>query len=229
MPNSYFDDELFTAPLLVIDTSSAQGAVALYDGHRLSTRSWPAERSHTRTLLAEIHHLLDASALEINALSAVGIAIGPGAFTGLRVGVGVAKGFHLAMGTPLIGISTLDATAYPFAACGLSIIATIGAGRGRLVWSRYASHVNQIAETHPPRNGTAEELAEELRESPPVIVAGELDDEQAQIVAACDRVVLPPLAIRSRQPAALAELAWRRWLDGDVDDPILLEPVYMSR
>jgi tRNA threonylcarbamoyladenosine biosynthesis protein TsaB len=102
-------------PILGIDTSSGQGGVALYDGQRVSTRSWPADRSHTTTLLSEIHHLLARAELGIRELAAVAVATGPGAFTGLRVGFGVAKGFHLATGIPLIGVPTLDATAFAFA------------------------------------------------------------------------------------------------------------------
>ena len=104
-------------PILSIDTSSSQGGIALYDGRTLSTRSWPAERSHTTTLLSEIHHLLDRAEVRVPELAAVAIAIGPGAFTGLRVGFGVAKGFHLATKVPLIGISTLEATALGYATC----------------------------------------------------------------------------------------------------------------
>src|SRR5688500_17914581 len=94
-------------PILTIDTSSGQGGIALYDGHSLSSRTWPADRAHTTTLLSEIHHLLDRAGVQVRDLAAVGIAVGPGAFTGLRVGFGVAKGFHLATGLPLIGVHTL--------------------------------------------------------------------------------------------------------------------------
>src|SRR5215211_9181904 len=120
-------------PILSIDTSSGQGGVALYDGRRLSTRSWPADRSHTTTLLSEIHQLLDRAEVRVRELAAVAIATGPGAFTGLRVGFGVAKGFHLATNVPLIGISTLEATALAFASCKSPIVAVVGAGRSRLV------------------------------------------------------------------------------------------------
>ncbi|MGH2613954.1 MAG: tRNA (adenosine(37)-N6)-threonylcarbamoyltransferase complex dimerization subunit type 1 TsaB, partial [Thermomicrobiales bacterium] len=120
-------------PLLAVDTSSAQGGIALFDGQMLSVRSWPADRSHTTTALVEIHHLLAAAELEVHDLAAVAVAAGPGAFTGLRVGFGIAKGFHLATGVPLIGVSTLEFTALPFAICGMPIVAAVAAGRGRLV------------------------------------------------------------------------------------------------
>src|ERR671918_265529 len=112
-------------PILSIDTSSGQGGIALYDGRTISTRSWPADRSHTTTLLSEIHHLLDRAEVRVRELAAVAIATGPGAFTGLRVGFGIAKGFHLATGVPLIGVPTLEVTALGFATCGTPIIAVV--------------------------------------------------------------------------------------------------------
>jgi tRNA threonylcarbamoyladenosine biosynthesis protein TsaB len=216
-------------PILSIDTSSSQGGLALYDGRTLSSRSWPADRSHTTTLLSEIHHLLDKADVSVRGLAAVAIATGPGAFTGLRVGFGVAKGFHLATGLPLIGIPTLEATAFGFAACATPVVAVVGAGRGRLVWARYEVSGEDLTQLRPPRNGTPDELAEELRGSDPILVTGEIDADVARLIAQVDGVLLPPAAVRMRQPAALAELAWRRWRAGDVDEARALEPVYLSR
>jgi tRNA threonylcarbamoyladenosine biosynthesis protein TsaB len=216
-------------PILAIDTASAQGGIAWYDGVRLSLRSWPAERSHTTTLLAEIHHLLDADGLIPLDIAAIAVAIGPGAFTGLRAGIGVAKGFHLATGVPLIGVSTLDAAAAPFAACGQPVVASVPAGRGRLVWAHYQGEGADIRETRPARNGTIAELAEELAVTERVIVVGELDGQQAAALAAIAGVSVPPAALRSRQPPGLAELGWRRWRAGHVDDAVALEPIYLSR
>jgi tRNA threonylcarbamoyladenosine biosynthesis protein TsaB len=216
-------------PVLAIDTSSAQAAVALFDGQSLSTRSWSADRTHTTTLLSEIHHILEAAEIDAKDLGAIAIAIGPGAFTGLRVGFGVAKGLHLATGAPLIGISTLAATAYPFAWSGLPIVAVVTAGRGRIVWSRYAPAPDGVAETHGPRNGTIEELIADLAGSPPVVVAGELESAQAVTLRTNENVCVPPRLVRLRQPAALANIAWMRWQQGEVDDAAAIEPLYLSR
>jgi tRNA threonylcarbamoyladenosine biosynthesis protein TsaB len=216
-------------PILSIDTSSGQGGLAIYDGRRLSTRSWPADRSHTTTLLSEIHHLLDGADAGVRDLAAVAIATGPGAFTGLRVGFGVAKGFHLATGVPLIGIPTLDAAALGFATCGIPVVAVVGAGRGRLVWARYDTSPEGLVQSHPPRNGTMGELIAELRESVPALVTGEIDDDQAGLIARLEGVSLPPAPLRTRQPGALAELAWRRWRVGNVDEARAIEPIYLSR
>jgi tRNA threonylcarbamoyladenosine biosynthesis protein TsaB len=216
-------------PILSIDTSSGQGGLAIYDGRRLSTRSWPADRSHTTTLLSEIHHLLDGADAGVRDLAAVAIATGPGAFTGLRVGFGVAKGFHLATGVPLIGIPTLDAAALGFATCGIPVVAVVGAGGGRLVWASYNTNPEGLVQSRPPRNGTMGEFIEELRESVPALVTGEIDDDQAGLIARLEGVSLPPAPLRTRQPGALAELAWRRWRVGNVDEARAIEPIYLSR
>src|SRR5215213_3179090 len=189
-------------PLLSIDTSSGQGGIALYDGRTLSTRSWPADRSHTTTLLSEIHHLLDRGEANVRELAAVAIATGPGAFTGLRVGFGVAKGFHLATGVPLIGIPTLEVTALTFANCGTPILAIVGAGRGRLVWARYEANIEGLIQARAPRNGTVSELIDELNGSGPVLVTGEIDADQAGLIDQIAGASLPPVALRKRQPGA---------------------------
>jgi tRNA threonylcarbamoyladenosine biosynthesis protein TsaB len=223
-------DHTSLSHILVIDTSTAQGSVALYDGQQLSTRTWPAARTHTTTLLGEIHHVLAGAGIASDALSAVAVTSGPGAFTALRVGMGVAKGFHLAADTPLIAVSTLEATALPYAAHE-RIVAALPAGRGRLVWQHFGSSGDAVTPLGDPRNGTGDDLVDELSADPDThfIIAGELTPEHAELLAAVPTATLPPAALRYRQPGAVAELAWRKWLAQDLADPMLLEPVYLSR
>jgi tRNA threonylcarbamoyladenosine biosynthesis protein TsaB len=215
--------------ILTIDTSSPQGSIALYDGLHLSTRPWPAGRSHTTTLLSEIHHLLDAAEVEIATLAAIGVAIGPGTFTGLRVGLGVAKGFHLATGIPLIAVSTLEATALPFTGCDITVVPVVAAGRSRLTWARYEPVDNGIQTTEPPRNSTVAELVESLAGNSPAIVTGELTDDEVEIVKSKPNAIVPALPLRLRHPGAFADITWRRLNIGDFDDATSIEPIYLSR
>ena len=86
-----------------------------------------------------------------------------------------------------------------------------------------------LDQSRPPRNGTVDELVAELRGSDPLLVTGELDDDQAALIERLDGVSLPPLPLRTRHPGALAELAWRRWRAGSFDEAGAIEPVYLSR
>jgi tRNA A37 threonylcarbamoyladenosine modification protein TsaB len=130
---------------------------------------------------------------------------------------------------PLIGVPTLEAAALAFASCGTPIVATIGAGRGRLAWARYTGGSDGLSNTRPPRNGTVAELIEELQGTGPVHLTGEIDDDQARMIEELEGVLIPPAPLRIRHPGAFAELAWRRWLSGSFDDAELIEPVYLSR
>lgn len=104
--------------LLTIQTASPAGSVALSKGEQLLAElNLDARNTPTEWLLTAIDDLLVKTGLTRNALDAIGIVRGPGAFTGLRVGLATAKGLALALGCPLIGVSSLQCLAMqlPFA------------------------------------------------------------------------------------------------------------------
>jgi tRNA A37 threonylcarbamoyladenosine modification protein TsaB len=109
------------------------------------------------------------------------------------------------------------------------IVATLRAGRGRLVWSTFTPMESGGIRNTPPRNGTIGELADELAGGELCVVSGELDEDQAAMLSSLPNVGLPPATLRVRNPAAFAELLRQRWLDQKFDDPAALEPVYLSR
>lgn len=209
--------------LLAIDTSTEQAGLAVTNGGELAELSWRAGRDQTVSVLAQIDRLLDLAGIETRDLAAVAIASGPGMFNGLRVGMSLAKGLHLGSGVPLLGVSTLDVTAYPFLDLRRPVVAIVGAGRGRLVWQGYP-------DGDQPENGTVDELAALLESCPgEILVVGDLTDEQAERLAALPDVMVPVRAARQRRPAALAEIGWRRLINGERDDPVSLAPVYVHR
>lgn len=214
--------------LLAIDTSTDFATIALFDGVVCSELAWPATRDQTVSVLAEVNHLLELTKRTTGDLGAVAVATGPGMFSGLRVGLSLAKGLVLGLQIPLIGISTLEATAWPYATCASEIVAVVAAGRGRLVWALYAASAAPLRQLVSPRNGTLSELRAELSErSGPVIITGELTPEQEAAVAELARVQLPPRPLRPRRASAVASLAWQRWRRGETDDAARLEPVYL--
>lgn len=212
--------------LLAIDCSSEQAGLALFNGVTVTELSWPAGRSQTTSLLAEIHHLLSLHSLEPAQLAGVAVTIGPGAFSGLRVGLSVAKGLVLGLDLPILGVPTLAAAALPFAGLGLPVVPLVPAGRGRIVWSLFSP---EAGESTPPRNGTLADLIDALPASGPVIVTGELTSEQAGALGDLARIRLAPVALRLRRPAAVAAIGWDRLERGKADDPASLQPIYAGR
>jgi tRNA threonylcarbamoyladenosine biosynthesis protein TsaB len=209
--------------LLAIDTSTEQASIALFDGVQCSETTWPAGRDQTVSVLDQIDHLLTLTKLSVADLGAIGIATGPGMFNGLRVGMSVAKGFALSANLPLIGVPTLEAVALPHQACGLPVIAVLAAGRGRILWAK-----NDAGQLGEPRNGRPEELAAEIEETESnVLVCGELSRDQRKALGQLALVHLATMSGSICRALAVAELAWKRYERGEIDDAVSLEPTYL--
>jgi tRNA threonylcarbamoyladenosine biosynthesis protein TsaB len=209
--------------LLAIDTSTEQASIALYDGEHFADLTWPAGRDQTVSVLDQIDHLLSLTKLSIADLAAISVATGPGMFNSLRVGMSVAKGLSYTASLPLIGVPTLDAVALPHVTCGMSVIAVLTAGRGRLLWSNYSGGHASAA-----RNGTADELASEIDAGGvDVLICGELLVVHREVIARSRHARIPPMAGGVRRASAVAELAYRRLQVEDFDDPVKLEPTYL--
>lgn len=213
--------------LLAIDTSTAQMGLAVYDGAQVVAEAmWTSRQHHTIELAPAVADLLRRCGLTVTSLEALGVAIGPGSFTSLRVGLAFAKGLALARRLPLIGIPTLDVVAAPQPPAAMPLVAVLQAGRGRLAAGWYEAAGNGWQPTGPARVETVESLAHSIRV--PTIVCGELHAEERQRLRRKRiNVVLSSASNSVRRPAILAELAWRRWRSGTVDEAASLAPIYL--
>lgn len=212
----------FTFPLLLaLDTSTDHAAIGLTDGEMFTELRWPAGRAQTTSLLPEIDHLLRMVGAKVDDVGAAAVAIGPGTFTGLRVGLSIAKGLSLAKGIPVVSIKTLAIIGYPYESAGVPVLAVLPAGRGRVVWE-----IREPACESGPVNSSIPELVDRLRDRPDLLVAGELQPAQREMIAAVhDRI--EPIGVAGRRASVLAQLGWQRWHAGDVDDVATLEPLYV--
>ena len=95
------------AILLLIDTSSENGSVALsQNGELIAFRICTDQKEQAGFLQPAIKELLEEKGITVATLSAVAVSIGPGSYTGLRVGLASAKGICYAANIPLITITT---------------------------------------------------------------------------------------------------------------------------
>ena len=212
--------------LLAVDTSTTQMGLALYDGAQvLGEYAWRSGQRHTVELAPAITDLLARCALTINDINALGVALGPGSFTSLRVGLALVKGLALARHIPLIGIPTLDILAYAQPSSKLPLAVAIQAGRGRYALGWYKVSRKQWQAQGEARVVTLEALMAEVQS--PSLVCGEFTDEIRQKIISNEYVQLVSAANSIRRPAVLAELAWKRWQNNDVDDEAVLAPIYL--
>lgn len=208
--------------LLALDTATDQAGIALYDGIRIAELSWPAGRRQTVAMLPAIEWLIASCGVSLEEVAAIGVAIGPGAFTGLRVGLSVAKGLVALSDRAIIGVSTIAIAAEPYSSADTTVLVTLPAGRGRVVWA-----VKEIGEeVGEPVNSSLDELESVLAEHPGYLLAGELLSVQRERLRAV-HTRMAPITGGARRPSSLANLAWARWQRGDVDDPVTIEPVYL--
>jgi tRNA threonylcarbamoyladenosine biosynthesis protein TsaB len=213
--------------LLAIDTSTRVMGLAIYDGSRLlCDATWACGDHHTVELAPAIAEALQRCGLSISALQALGVAIGPGSFTGVRIGLALAKGMALAQHIPLVGVPTLDFLAASQPVQDIPLVAVLQAGRGRLAVGWYRA----VKGAWQPQGSLevldALTLAERIQQ--PTRVCGELNEEERLTLGRKRKIVFLASPAQSlRRAGFLAELAWRRWHAGKVDDPVSLSPIYL--
>ena len=212
--------------LLAIDTSTAQVGLALYDGDQvLGEMTWSTRQHHTTELATALSGLLNRSAVSMDMVTALAVAIGPGSFTSLRVGLSLVKGIALARRLPIMGIPTLDIIAAAQPVSKHPLVALLQAGRTRIAFSVYKSDKKTWQAEGGVRSGTVDELLNEIES--PTVVAGELSAEDRKKFSKKKSVLLASPVHCLRRPSVLAELAWVRWQNDEVDDAAALAPIYL--
>jgi len=213
--------------LLAVDTSTATIGLALYDGSRvISEEVWQSRNHHTVELSPALSAMMKRAGITGKELRVLAVALGPGSFTSLRIGLALVKGMAFALNLPVVGVPTLDFLAAAQPVRDLPLAAVLQAGRGRLgiVW--YSSQNESWQAVSDPQIITAEDLSQAIHR--PTLVCGELNAAERQLLGRKRKNVLLVSPAQSvRRPAFLAELAWRRWQDGDHQDPITLAPIYL--
>jgi tRNA threonylcarbamoyladenosine biosynthesis protein TsaB len=116
---------------LAIDTATEVLALCADDGTARASLALRRGLQHSPALLPLADRLLAELGFGAGELELVICSVGPGSFTGIRIGLATAKGIAFATGCPLVGVSTLDALALPWACFPGSVWPVIDARKGR--------------------------------------------------------------------------------------------------
>ena len=215
---------------LAIDTSTSTAGLCISRGGvPLADYTWAAHQDHTATLMPAMDALFALHRLTPADINGIGVALGPGSFNGLRVGLASAKGLALALDVPLVGVSTLELTAWGHRAASLPVCAVQDGGRKELLAAVYRSVDGEWTRLLEEQVITVEALAGKIRGR--TLVCGEAPAWARPLLAETlgNRAVFVEGVAATRRPAALAELAWPRLAQGDGDDAAALQPLYLRR
>jgi tRNA threonylcarbamoyl adenosine modification protein YeaZ len=216
---------------LAIDTSTNIASLALIkDNLILTEMTWHCGQNHTVELYPRLDFLLQKSGMDIESADCVFVARGPGSFNGLRVGVSAAKGLAFSLGIPIIGISTLETTAYQHAETGLPVYTVQNAGREEIAVAGYQKKIRKgWCQLAPEHLTTVNVLASEIKEK--TVFCGEFDEATSARIKKLlkSKALISTTAGQLRRAAYLAELGLLRKAVGDFDNVATLQPLYLRR
>ncbi len=213
--------------LLAIDTSTQTIGIAFYDEPVLiGELVWRTGSHHTVELAPAIAELMRRCKVKPGDLEALGVALGPGSFTTLRIGLALAKGMALSLAIPVIGVPTFE---YQVAAQPLApypLLAVLPAGRSRMAVQQFKADDTAWQPDGEPAVLTPESISDMV--VGPTLICGEMNTQERQAIGRkWKNAMIASPGLSMRRPGVLAELAWRRWKAGQVDDPALLSPIYL--
>jgi len=212
---------------LALDTSTDVSGLALSrDGEVLAEMDWLAGQDHSRQLFPALEALLERGGVGLEEVRAIFVALGPGSFNGLRVGLAAAKGLALALGAPLVGVSTMEVEAFPFRSASLPLCPVHGAGREDLAVALFREGPGGWERLWEDQLLSPAKLLSRLPEK--VLFCGEIPPHFLDHLEAWEGdTVSPTPNARRRRPAFLAELGWQRLQERGPDVAASLQPIYL--
>ena len=199
--------------LLLLDTCGSEATIAVARGDEILEQVVLPGRSASESLVGAIGDVLRGASWRLQELDALAVVRGPGSFTGIRVGLSAAKALAEASGRPLIAVSRLAvlATKAPAGA-----IAVLEAGRGEVFWAPVVE--KEMGEQAIAPMTWVSEHARTLT----LPVVREL--RMASEVSGTGVYEVPALTAGDALPLVL-----QRLLQGQTDDPLLLDGLYLHR
>jgi len=216
--------------LIAIDTSTEFASLALaQDDKIIAELSWHCGTNHTVETLPRLSDLLVKANLDIKDTDCILVARGPGSFNGLRAGISAAKGLAFSLNIPVIGISTLEVTAYQHSESGLPVCALQTAGREEIAMAIFQKKSNSWRRIAPEHLTRIEDLPLEIKEK--TIFCGEISPENILKIKKLfkSRAIIASPFTSLRRAAFLVELGRQRMRKGDFDDVATLQPIYLRR
>jgi tRNA threonylcarbamoyladenosine biosynthesis protein TsaB len=158
--------------ILALEAATSHQSIAIFnDQELLGYLETDSSRSLTTQIIPTIHQLLGLASLKVTDIEGLAVSIGPGTFTGLRVGLATMTAFRLALGIPLVGVSTLEGLAWNLPSSDLPILSTVAIREEMVYWGIFRWQGNQVVAMKTDQIGKLTDICTGLSE--PTIVLGD--------------------------------------------------------
>ena len=216
--------------LLAINTSTLQFALALLseDGTLLTEYLMPGGKGHFGNLMPALDFMLNSSKSNIRDVKCISVATGPGSFTGLRVGIALAKGLCHALQVPVVGISSLEAMASQIPYADLPVVPVLTSRKGEAFTAQFTWNDNGELIRSGDDTSLKFEDFPSLFQKPTLFVGNDYANQGPSINKPLGSLaILAPACFWNLRASSIGSLALKKFLSGDLDDPYLLNPVYL--
>ena len=133
--------------ILALDSSAVSASAAVLDDDKVLGEFFiNTKQTHSQTLMPMVQQVLTQTKTSLEEMDLFAVSAGPGSFTGVRIGVACVKGMAFAQNKPCIGVSTLEAMAYPLSMLN-GIICAVMDARCQQVYDDCAVAISDLAES----------------------------------------------------------------------------------
>lgn len=218
---------------LAVDTSSNVATVAIMNEDRLICEYILNHKTtHSQTLMPLIKEVLESCELTVRDIDFFSVALGPGSFTGLRIGVATVKTMAHSMNKPVVGVSTLDALASGIPYFDGIVCPILDAKRNQVYTALYNWENGSIERISEYMALSIDELIEILKQKNKSVVFlgdGTFAFRNILIGALGDLAHFSPKHCLMQRASLVAELALKRFDEGQRDDYMTLAPFYLRK
>ncbi len=207
------------------------GVAVLHRDKILAERLINNRKTHSGHLLPMIRSVIEEAGIGPADIKGIAVSSGPGSFTGLRIGMSTAKTLAQVWGVPVVGVSTLDALAYPLAGLANLVCPVLNARKNEVYTSVYEGSGGIINNLTGPLALKPEDLAALLSRwgDRTVTFLGdgvfEYRDRLTDLLG--ERASFAPGMMFLPRGAAVAGMGWIKLESGEGLDPLSLLPDYV--
>lgn len=206
-------------------TESAGVALASSDGV-LATVEIARGRRHAESIVPCVQFVCERADVDLSEVGAIAIDVGPGLFTGMRVGIATAKSLAMALGVPMVPLTSLEVLATGESTTEDIIVPVVDARKSEVFWAMYRRTDLGIELLRQPIVGSIDDLVADLMErDQPTVCAG--DGAHRYQVEITDRFGCTISGAAHPSASVLAAEGVRRAIRDETVEEHLVEPVYL--